>query len=785
MKIRTFAWITLLGVFSGYAFGEDVPFRQVVIDPAFRCDAKALGDLDGDGLPDVVLGSGNELVWYRAPGWSKILIASGGDFGTDIRLGDVDHDGDLDIISPDGLAKKDNVLWLENPRPGGNPGTASWKKHYIGAFQGIGAPQAHDIEVGDIDGDGRLDVATRRVRTTVWLQRGADTWTKVDLPGAVPGREGITLADLDDDGDLDLVLNGYWMETPENPADGAAWAKHEIDPNWPRDAGVAIADFNKDGRPDVILVRSESKGGRLSWFETANPRKGPWIEHVIDADVDHVHSLQAADIDQDGDTDVIFAEMAQSPRKRVGFFRNGGNGLEWSLQVLATTGSHNAKAGDIGGDGDIDIVGVNWQSPGVMLWQNLSSKRPVPLKRKASSHTYIQIEDQKGKYGAWASPGNMKYFGLAAGNITSKRSRDVVAGRYFYRNPGGDMANGGVNWRRTDLGYNVDANVIMDVDGDSFGDVLAQAGENADVKDRSNTLEIWWFEATDPDGTRFMKQNGGRPVGRTPRSGYHVITHGFGAAQIEKGGKPEVYVASPAGVWYFKVPGDPNRAPQDWEHVKVTPEGYNSCEAVADIDGDGHNDIVGIAADSKDETGIVWWRNPGRPGEGNWRRFGVGSLNIERGAIALSDFDGDGRPDVVAAEETGTAATRQGSIYWFKNPGTLTGTRPWQRKYIAGKYFSIQSLRAADLDRDGDIDFVAGEHRHRAKVGFDELGLYLFENDGHARFTRKEIARGYDHHDGCKLVDLDGDGDIDILSTGWDGDHWRYLRLWRNDAVQQ
>jgi hypothetical protein len=360
------------GILSASSFGQEVPFRQVVIASGFNGDGKAIGDLDGDGLRDIVIGGG-KLVWYRAPGWAKTVIASGEDFGTDIEVGDVDNDGDLDLIAPDQL-RKDNVLWFENPKPAGAPLKAFWPKHLVGTFKGIGSPHPHDLATGDIDGDGRLDLVTRRGTTTVWLQTRPNSWTQVDLVNADAGYEGTALGDLDKDGDLDVVLNGYWMEAPPGKTNGAAWVKHTIDPKWPADARVAVADLDKDGNSDVILSRSENAGGRLAWYGSPNPTKGPWTGHVIATDVDHVHSLQTADMDRDGDLDVVFAEMAQSGRKRVGFFRNGGSALDWTLQVVDTTGSRNAKVGDIGGDGDIDIVGANWQSPPVHLWENLSSK---------------------------------------------------------------------------------------------------------------------------------------------------------------------------------------------------------------------------------------------------------------------------------------------------------------------------------------------------------------------------------------------------------------------------
>ncbi|MBM3335565.1 VCBS repeat-containing protein [Candidatus Sumerlaeota bacterium] len=104
-----------LCVFSGFSFAQDVPLRRVEIDSALDGDGKALGDIDGDGLADIIV-AGEQLAWYRAPGWAKTIVAGGVDFGTEIQVGDIDNDGDLDILAPDTL-KKENVLWFENPRP--------------------------------------------------------------------------------------------------------------------------------------------------------------------------------------------------------------------------------------------------------------------------------------------------------------------------------------------------------------------------------------------------------------------------------------------------------------------------------------------------------------------------------------------------------------------------------------------------------------------------------------------------------------------------------------------
>ncbi len=345
---------------------EPVPFTHIIIDSGFTGGCKAVGDIDGDRKLDVVVG-GAQLVWYHNPDWTATVIANADvEFTTDCQVADVNGDGAPDIIIPDGDGP-DNVLWFENPRgQGGDPASDPWPRHVIGTHGSF----AHDVEVGDINGDGMLDVVTRKGGVTkVWLQSAPDSWTEIDLSSVAPSGEGVALAPIARSGRLDIVVTGHWIETPEDPVNGT-WVVYPINTNWPDQVGIAVGDINNDGRVDVLFAASESPG-RLAWYEAPpDPRTGTWIEHVIDNSVDFVHTFKVADINNDGQPDVVFAEQQQSNQQRVGFFLNGGDGVSWTLQVLATTGSHNIRVADMYGDGDFDIVGANWQGPPVEMWRN-------------------------------------------------------------------------------------------------------------------------------------------------------------------------------------------------------------------------------------------------------------------------------------------------------------------------------------------------------------------------------------------------------------------------------
>ncbi len=341
-------------------------FRHAVIDAAHYGDCKAVGDLDGDGADDFVVAGGkpdSRLVWYASPGWKKTVLATENqEFTTEMQVADVDGDRDLDLVVP--LGGSGTLYWYENPRPRGNPSAPPWARHRIGE-QG---EFVHDLEAADFNADGRVDLVARAKDgpTVVWLRQAAD-WLRVAIPAAGAG-EGTAVADLNRDPRPDIVQNGYWLECPADSARGT-WTRRTLAAEWPTLARVAAGDLNGDGRTDVALAPSES-AGRLAWFAAPeDPRRGPWRERPVAAAVSFVHSLQLADVDGDRALDLIFAEMAQSATKRVGYSLNRDRGERWELQVLAATGSHNLRVGRSGTPATLTLFGCNWQGPPVELWR--------------------------------------------------------------------------------------------------------------------------------------------------------------------------------------------------------------------------------------------------------------------------------------------------------------------------------------------------------------------------------------------------------------------------------
>jgi hypothetical protein len=356
---------------------EKIQFEHIIIDSEGPKNPhiKAVGDINGDGIAEVVVASSNggPLVWYERPSRgviynapTKHVIAPSGKWSCYAQVVDMDGDGYLDVLISDWYAHN-RMEWYENPAPAGDPAAEPWKRHIIGN------PRAHDIDVGDVDGDGSIEIVTRSQgkegdEIVIWKRIAADSWTKRTID--CPTGEGLALGDVDSDGKPELIIGGRWYKATGDILSDP-WEEH-VFADWHRDAVVKIADMNKDGRPDVVLTRSEGPY-RISWFEVPpDPERGEWVEHVIDDSIDFAHSLMVCDMNNDGNLDIVTAEMHQSARKRVIVYLNQGNAIEWKRQVLATTGSHNLCVADIDGDGKPDIVGANWSGDyqPVEMWRN-------------------------------------------------------------------------------------------------------------------------------------------------------------------------------------------------------------------------------------------------------------------------------------------------------------------------------------------------------------------------------------------------------------------------------
>jgi len=294
--------------------GKGTAWAEHVVDVNFGgTEVVFPSDIDGDGDMDII-GSDEQagaLVWWEnAAGngtvWTKQLV------DTDCReqhlvwSADIDADGDMDVVGATYL--DGGIYWWENTSRNGTV----WQKHVVDSNTDQDYCRTHCLRVEDMDGDGRLDiVASAGTESGInWWQNpkgDANSWTRRYVAGSDGEVESVYPADLDGDGDADLVGSirnhdglTWWENT--NGA-GTAWAKHVIDSSYTDEQVVDVADMDNDG--DMDIAASARRINSIIWWENTNGKATEWAKHVMSQDFVEVWSPYAVDMNGDGNLDML------------------------------------------------------------------------------------------------------------------------------------------------------------------------------------------------------------------------------------------------------------------------------------------------------------------------------------------------------------------------------------------------------------------------------------------------------------------------------------------------
>ncbi len=355
-----------------------------------------VGDINNDGVNDIIKKGdpGKEpLVWFKwtkENGPEKHILSFDMPLSCDrIDLGDIDLDGDLDLVA--GLTENEEfyIGWIENPMPDADPeGFESWVYHKVARHEGY----IKDIKVTDFNHDGKPDIVTRaHEQTVIHFQETPLDWTDRKVLHH-ESHEGMDIIDMDNDGDPDIILNGFWFETPEDPL-RSDFQKHIYDSLWftpvdsswrDNNSSVKVANVMGSPIPEILISNSELPGYPISMY-TVNTieelKNDKWTEIRIAEQYDFCQTLDAGDIDNDGDVDVLAAKFkrepghprwSNSPPYPVSVFYNvSGSGLSWKEEILSDSGMYAGVLGDAGSDGDLDIIGSRSYFVGPLnMWEN-------------------------------------------------------------------------------------------------------------------------------------------------------------------------------------------------------------------------------------------------------------------------------------------------------------------------------------------------------------------------------------------------------------------------------
>ena len=174
----------------------------------------------------------------------------------------------------------------------------------------------------------------------------------------------------------------------------------------------------------------------------------------------------------------------------------------------------------------------------------------------------------------------------------------------------------------------------------------------------------------------------------------------------------------------------------------------------ADRARDFYENTLGLKIGSNGAHGSIRWMEFDLPGGGclaltnaTGQKPGGGGMI----ALEVSDLDA-----VIGFE--GISVARP--VTWYEQPDDPTTLWP---EHVIGNVIGPQSLDVGDLDGDGDVDVVVGEHN----LSDPTTGRVLVFENSAGSWQQHLVATGHEHHDGTQLFDSDGDGDLDIVSIGW------------------
>jgi len=379
----TLPGIVLLGVLITWpASGQVAPsFEKRTVDADFDgMHAVEAADMDGDGDIDLLGAAMNasDIVWWEngdgaGGAWTKHIVADAFASARYVVAADLDGDGDHDLVGAAAVA--DAIVWWENA----DGAAGAWNAHTVTDSFDF----AMHVRVADLDGDGDPDLvgAALKADAILWWENAdgaAGAWTEHTVDAAFDGARQVALVDLDGDGDTDILGAadvGDEMAWWENANAASAWTKHPIDPNF--DGANSVHAIDLDGDGDLDVLGSADAADQVAWWQNDGTALN-WTRRAVDASFDGAFSTFPSDLDGDGDLDVV---AAAAEGDLVAWWENvQGDGVTWRehpVEDFFEFATH-VCAADVDGDGDQDLIGGRFGGE-VAWWENTPDHPVLPV----------------------------------------------------------------------------------------------------------------------------------------------------------------------------------------------------------------------------------------------------------------------------------------------------------------------------------------------------------------------------------------------------------------------
>jgi hypothetical protein len=335
-------------------------------------------DLDDDSLLDIVVcdANSNSVTWIRqfpANIYTERILADGLIAPAHVQAIDFDNDGDKDL-----MVAVLGLLFPSNDRIGSvvileNDGQFNFEEHIVVEK----VARVSDVRAGDLDGDGDMDLAAAQFGyddgETRWIENLGNWEFKSHMLQNLSGPLNIELVDIDDDNDLDIILlvTQEWEEIYCFINDGQGEFQMKL--LWGSDnqdfgsSGIYMHDLNQDGRLDILYSNGDA-------FDYIPPQGEPWhglqwFENKGNLDFEYhrictlvgAFSLRPSDIDQDGDVDLFSVSafnLWDDPASQSFLWLENIGEMQFMKHDITNTPTHliTLEPGDFNNDGLTDFV---------------------------------------------------------------------------------------------------------------------------------------------------------------------------------------------------------------------------------------------------------------------------------------------------------------------------------------------------------------------------------------------------------------------------------------------
>lgn len=682
-------------------------------------------DIDGDGDIDVLSASSEDdkIIWYENTDGlgnfsSEKIISTTADRPLSVYATDVDGDGDIDVISAS--STDDKIAWYENTDGVGNFATEQIITQ--------NADGAYAVYAQDIDGDGDIDVlsASSVDDKIAWYEnlngQGSFSAEKTITTNADAARS-VYATDLDGDGDIDVLSASYaddkiaWYENVDGI--GNFGATQIISSSAEGASSVQAVDIDTDG--DMDVVSASFKNHTISWYENIDGAGSFSSNMDITNQASQTYSSHSADLDGDGDMDIISASYWGD---KIEWYRNSDGQGDFDLPNIIlqnAVGASSVSLADLDNDGDLDILGASYQDSQIFWYENLDGQGALSDQKVIT--TISNNSDT-----------------ILAVDIDGDGDIDVIATCRFsfcdtiewYENLDG-LGNYDGNPRKLDHTKNTFLNPsimfnrsldAIDLDADGDLDLVSTKFSPEYVYD-----EIEWFENLDGNG------NFGIPTKISEFERNDDGAESLTTSDVDGDGDFDIICAFGVDdkiAWYENTDGQGNFSVQ--RDILINEDKVQIVES-DDIDGDGDMDIV-YCSDLGDK--LAWSEN--YDGMGNFNPPIVINLldNKLIKSIKLKDIDGDGDLDIITASQWGN------TVSWYEN---TDGQGDFgQEQILTTTATAAMSVFTSDLDGDFDMDIISASRNDNKIVWFENLGSNGNEINGNVLLDMD--------NNGCDVSDL-------------------------------